>query len=255
MRVEQHFGAPMDIEWGLAGGQFALLQSRPIRGLEVAQDVEVGRQQEIARLRALAGGARRVWVTHNLAETLRCPTPLTWDVVREFMSGDGGFGLMYQDLGYRPSRTVREEGFLELIGGQLYADPQRMAQLFWDGMPMTYDLDEVVRDPKVLDRAPSRFDPDQVGPRLLVRLPGIVLGHAAQLPPDEGAAPPRRGRLRGGAARLPGLRAPQTRGGPDRHFHAAGAGRAGRPLPALCSMTSARSRSSRASSAGWRSTS
>ena len=174
--VEEHFGAPMDVEWGLADGRFALLQSRPIRGLEVAQDVEVGRQHEVARLRAIAGEGRRVWVIHNLAETLPHPTPLTWDIVRSFMSGAGGFGLMYRDLGYRPSRAVREEGFLELIGGQIYADPLRMAQLFWDGVPMVYDPDEVVGDPKVLDRAPGRFDPDQVEPGFLLRLPGVVVG-------------------------------------------------------------------------------
>jgi len=175
LRIEKHVGKPLDIEWGWASGEFALLQSRPIRGLDVAEDVELARQQEINRLRAMCDG-RRVWITHNLAETLRFPTPLTWDIVRRFMAGDGGFGRMYRMLGYRPSETICREGFLELIGGRIYADPDRLAQLFWDGMPLTYDLDEVrAAGPAALDRAPTKFDPNRADTRFLARLPANLL--------------------------------------------------------------------------------
>lgn len=175
LRIEKHVGRPLDIEWGWAAGEFALLQSRPIRGLDVAEDVELARQQEINRLRAMCEG-RRVWITHNLAETLRFPTPLTWDIVRQFMAGDGGFGRMYRQLGYRPSETVCREGFLELIGGRIYADPDRLAQLFWDGMPLTYDLDQVqAAGAAALDRAPTRFDPNRADTRFLAQLPANLL--------------------------------------------------------------------------------
>jgi phosphoenolpyruvate synthase/pyruvate phosphate dikinase len=148
MKIESLFHAPMDIEWAWADGRFALLQCRPVAGLDVARDMEAGRQEEIARLRALAaadasrrsGGKRRLWVAHNLGETLPAPTPLTWDILRHFMSGAGGFGLMYRDFGYRPSAEVRQHGFLELICGRVYADPARLAELFWEGMPLVYDL-------------------------------------------------------------------------------------------------------------------
>ena len=174
LRVEGHFGRPQDIEWGWADGRWALLQSRAVRGLEVAEDVEVGRREEIDRLRQLAADGRRVWVWHNLGETLPAPTPLTWDVVRRFMSGDGGFGLMYRDFGYRPSEAVRRDGFLELICGRIYADPARLATLFWDGFPMVYDLDAVVRDRNLLDGAPTVFDAGQADGAFLLRLPGIL---------------------------------------------------------------------------------
>lgn len=174
MRVESLYEMPMDIEWGWADGRFALLQCRPIRGLEVARDVEAGRQAEIARLRERAAGTRGLWVAHNLGETLRFPTPLTWDITRRLMSGSGGFGRMYQDLGYRPSREVCENGFLELICGRVYADPERSAQLFWDRMPMTYDRDAILKDKRVLDRAPSQFDPEKVDARFLLGLPGLI---------------------------------------------------------------------------------
>jgi rifampicin phosphotransferase len=174
MRVEKYFDKPMDIEWGWADGKFSLLQSRGIRGLDIAQDAEVAREEEVLRLRELANGKHRVWVTHNLRETLRAPTPLTWDIVRNFMSGSGGFGLMYQDFGYQPSAEVCESGFLELICGRIYADPERVAQLFWGGLPLSYDLQQILADKSALDRAPTKFDAAKVDETFLFRLPGAV---------------------------------------------------------------------------------
>jgi pyruvate,water dikinase len=174
LRVEQHYGKPMDIEWGWADGRFALLQCRPIRGLDIAQDAEEARQDEILRLRELAAGKRRLWVTHNLRETLRFPTPLTWDIQRQFMSGNGGFGKMYRDFGYSPSAEVCTDGFLELICGRIYADPDRVAQLFWADLPMGYDLEAILKDMNALNRAPTKFEPEKANERFLIALPGLV---------------------------------------------------------------------------------
>jgi pyruvate,water dikinase len=174
LRVESHYGKPMDIEWGWAEGRFALLQCRPIRGLDIAQDAEEARQEEILRLRQMADGKRRVWVTHNLRETLRFPTPLTWDITRRFMSGDGGFGRMYRDFGYRPSDEVCANGFLELICGRIYADPDRVAQLFWADLPMSYDFDAILKDKNALNRTPTKFEPEKANERFLIALPGLV---------------------------------------------------------------------------------
>jgi len=174
-RVERYYGKPQDIEWALAGGVLSLLQTRPVTALpDDPAAIARLREDEIARLRDLAAGRRRVWILHNLAETLPAPTPLTWDIVREFMSANGGFGRLYRDLGYRPGREVCENGFLELICGRVYADPARAADLFWEGMPLTYDPAEVAANPKLLDSAPTRFDAQQVGGRLLLRLPGLL---------------------------------------------------------------------------------
>ncbi len=176
LRVEEFFGKPMDIEFGWADGKFSLLQARAVRGLEVAEDIEIGRQEEIHRLRTLAGDRRKVWVQYNLAETLPTPTPLTWDIIREFMSGDGGYGKMYRDFGYNPSRRMRGEGFLELIGGRIYADCDRAGELFWDGMPLIHDPDEVAKDPSLIDAAPTTFVPERADGKFLLALPGFVRG-------------------------------------------------------------------------------
>jgi pyruvate,water dikinase len=174
LKIENYFQVPVDFEWGFAHGRFSLLQSRPIRGLEIAKDVETGRRSEIVRLQKLIGEKRNVWVAHNLSETLESPTPLTWDVIRHFMSGDGGFGRMYRDFGYQPSARVLREGFLELICGRIYADPERTAELFWEGMPLAYDLDEIVRDPGLLEAAPGKFVADKADGGFLLRVPRLI---------------------------------------------------------------------------------
>ncbi|NQT88354.1 hypothetical protein HQ560_16425, partial [bacterium] len=165
---------PCDIEWGLADGVLTLLQSRPIRGLDILQDVETGRRAEIERLQAIAADERVVWVEHNLAETLPHPTPLTWDIVRRFMSGAGGFGGMYRDFGYRPSAEVDEHGFLELICGRVFVDPRRAAGLFWRGVPFEYDADAVAADPSILAGAPRALNMVKADSAFCLRLPGLV---------------------------------------------------------------------------------
>jgi len=171
LKVRKLFGFPVDVEWGLVEGKFALLQARGIRGLDVAEDVEVGRQDQISRLRQRWSGQRKLWVMHNLAETLPAPTPLTWDIIKNFMSPSGGFGLMYRDLGYIPSKLADREGLLDLICGRIYVDPDRMAGLFWGEMPFEYDCREILEDASVLEAAPTKFNADKAGSAFLLHLP------------------------------------------------------------------------------------
>ncbi len=176
LKIEEYFGFPVDIEWGLKNGTFSLLQSRKVRGLDIARDVEVGRKEEVERLKEQLSDRTKVWVVHNLSETLPAPTPLTWDVIRQFMSGNGGYGVMYQDFGYLPSDEVKNEGFLDLILGRIYTDPDRAAHVFWKGMPFTYKVDEILDDPDVILGAPSNFDPEKADGQFLLRLPATLVG-------------------------------------------------------------------------------
>lgn len=174
LRVESYFDQPVDVEWGWSQGRFALLQARPIRGIEQARLVEDVRCNEVNRIKSLADGTRHVWVMHDLAETLPAPTPLTWDLIRRFMSGSGGFGRMYRQLGYQPSSRVCRDGFLELIGGRIYADPARLAEMFWADMPLRYDLEALTTDRSLLERGPTRFEPDAANGRFLLMLPATL---------------------------------------------------------------------------------
>ena len=60
------------------------------------------RREEIDALRAVADPAGTVWGRFNLSEVLPEPTPMTWAIVRRFLSGAGGYGRMYADLGFAP---------------------------------------------------------------------------------------------------------------------------------------------------------
>ncbi len=175
-RVESHFQSPSDIEWGIADGRVALLQTRKIRGLEVIEDIERGRLEEILRLRGLAGNKPVVWVVHNLSETLPAPTPLTWDLVRWFMSAAGGYGQMYRLLGHRPQERQPGAGFLELIAGRAYVDPRRAAEFHFGRLPFEYNMDEILRERTALERPPTRFNLDLADSLFFFRLPGMLFG-------------------------------------------------------------------------------
>ncbi|HND52977.1 MAG TPA: PEP/pyruvate-binding domain-containing protein, partial [Pirellulaceae bacterium] len=172
-KVAEHLGFPADIEWAVAEGQIALLQARAIRGLDVQLAASELLAQERRRLTESAGGRTVVWVAHNLGETLPAPTPLTWDCMRELMSGDGPLGRLYRILGFEPARRMASESMLELIGGRIYADPRRAAQMFFGEIAFTYDPDGLLRDPRTLDGPPSRLDLDQSDPWLFLRLPRL----------------------------------------------------------------------------------
>ena len=170
LKVEAYFGTPVDVEWAFADGALVLLQSRAVRGLDVARAVPKLRREEIERLRGMSKKRpHAVWAIHNLAETLPAPTPLTWDLVgRRFMTE--GFTRFYRDLGFVPSERVAREGFLELIAGRVYADLERSAELFFDDFPMEYDVSNGKGTEALLGR-PSKFNVEKAGLGFLFKLP------------------------------------------------------------------------------------
>lgn len=182
VQLEQRFGSPVDVEWGRAGGDWVFFQARPIPIAlppiaTTIPDQEFARlmERENARLAEFRQRGDTLWVRHNLCETLPFPTPLTWSILRSFMSGSGGYGNLYRQLGFSPGRRVRNEGLVELNGGQIYVSAQRMPDLYCDDFPFSFDEQELLRDPSAIDRAPSRLDLDRVGPWFLLRCPWIAV--------------------------------------------------------------------------------
>ena len=89
MQVDTFYNAPQDVEWARADGQFYLLQARPITTLTDAAEIEQLRRQEIETLQNKADEGGTVWSRYNLSEVLPAPLPMTWAIMREFMSGQG----------------------------------------------------------------------------------------------------------------------------------------------------------------------
>lgn len=193
LRLEAEFGEPLDIEWGLTGGDFIFFQARPIAvgapvprsdpGISTSQ-LRACRKAEVSRVADLLTTCRAL-VRHNLGESLPAPSPMTWSIVRRMMSGSGGLGRLYRTLGYSPGQDVCDEGFLELVAGRIYADPDRMVELFAAEWPMCHDLATLREHPDQLDEAPRHFDPDQTHPLLLLLLPHlawVVLRSSRRIP-------------------------------------------------------------------------
>ena len=155
LRVERQFGAPQDLEWALCDGTLHLLQSRPITTLEAveARQRSLGHAQD--QLRKWQADGRGGWVRHNIAETLPHPTPLSWSVVRRFMSGDGGFGTMYKMVGFQPAPCVANDGCLNLIAGRIYLDLARAPEMFFEGFPFRYDVDLLRANPDAAQGPPT----------------------------------------------------------------------------------------------------
>jgi len=171
LHVGRHFDSPQDIEWAIHDGGIYLLQSRAITTLESAQAYRRCLHKTRAQLGEWKNEGRGDWVRHNLSETLPHPTPLSFSVIRRFMSGDGGFGAMYRQIGFQPSPSVCEDGFLDLIAGRIYMDLSRGPEMFFEHFPFAYDVDLLRSNPDAAQGPPtipagSMLDRARVGRKL-----------------------------------------------------------------------------------------
>ena len=168
MAVETFYGQPMDIEWASADAEFVLLQARYITTpasstASLTSEVDKAsvakhRQQEIQMLETLAEADGTVWCHYNLAEVLPAPLPMTWAIVKEFMSGTGGLGQAYRGLGFHPSKNVDNNGILDLISGRIYVNLNREVELYFDGFPFAHDFDALKQNPQQAMYAQAKTD-------------------------------------------------------------------------------------------------
>lgn len=146
-RVEAFYGAARDVEWAWADGRLWLLQARPITTATAAERERV-RQEEMAELRKLALPGGTVWSRFNLSEILPEPTPMTWAIVRRFMSGKGGFGAMFRDLGFDPDPALDAVGIFDLVAGRPYCNLSREARMHFRLLPLDHDFAALKADPR-----------------------------------------------------------------------------------------------------------
>ena len=175
-QVETCYEQPMDIEWALADGQFVLLQARLITITDTASELPQGaieelRQEEIRMLAARSEVHGTVWGHHNLAEVLPTPLPMTWGIMKEFMSGTGGLGKAYRGLGFYPSERVDSAGVLDLICGRVYVNLNREAELHFDGFPFAHDFDALKRNPQQAMYAQAQTDIKRSNVSFWLKLP------------------------------------------------------------------------------------
>jgi len=155
LQAQQAYGCPLDIEWAISSNKLYMLQARPVTTLAATQAYYALLQEAKTFLKSEISEGRGPWARHNLSETLPSPSPLTWSLIRSFMSGAGGFGLMHEHVGFTPSDTVKDSGFLTLIAGQIYMDLSRVTELFCADYPYSYDLELLRYNPDAAQQPPT----------------------------------------------------------------------------------------------------
>jgi pyruvate,water dikinase len=172
-RIEAYYGDARDVEWAWAEGQFWILQARPITTAGAFEREQV-RRDELAELRARAEPRGTVWAKYNLAEILPTPTPLTWAIVRRFMSGRGGYGLMLRDLGFDPDPIIDDQGFIDLVCGRPYVNLSREPKLYFRDFPSSHPFAVLKANPEKAMYPQPLPDGERVTGRFLLRLPIIL---------------------------------------------------------------------------------
>lgn len=183
LQVERIYGQPMDIEWALSDGRLVLLQARSITTHPHQQisaetndeDIAKLRSAEIQELRTVADNHGTIWSHHNLAEVLPAPLPMTWTIMQRFMSGTGGLGKAYRDLGFLPSKRVDRLGILDLICGRIYVNLNRESELFFEGCPLVHDFAALKQYPQKAMYAQAALNIKYSTPAFWFKLPLYVI--------------------------------------------------------------------------------
>jgi pyruvate,water dikinase len=173
-QVEALYGDGRDVEWAWAEGHFWLLQARPITVAGAAEREQI-RREEIAALAARTAPGGTVWSRYNLAESLPAPTPLSWSLARHLLSGRGGLGMMYRDLGFDPDPALDEEGIFDLIAGRPYCNLSREPRMQSRVLPFVHSFDALKAQPQRALYPQPALDPSKAGWRFWAFLPWVMI--------------------------------------------------------------------------------
>jgi phosphohistidine swiveling domain-containing protein len=181
LEAEALFGAPVDVEWAIAGDGLWLLQARPITTLPArpaAHDVASETAAAVAAPGLTAATpfeAATIWSNVNTGEILPdVASPITWSII--YGHADDLFGGMFGVFGL--DVDVRE--LVGLVGGRIYFNLSVLRETF-AALPLDADralggMHDYVEVPP-LERKPHRMQAARAVGRMLWTLPPYVIGH------------------------------------------------------------------------------
>src|SRR5262249_50838743 len=106
---------------------------------------------------------------------LPAPTPMTWGLLRRFLSGKGGLGQMYRDLGFEPDPALDDEGIYDLICGRPYCNLSREPGMYRQGLPLEHSFTALKADPHQAMHPRAQLNWSRTGWRFWLRLPVYLL--------------------------------------------------------------------------------
>ena len=168
--VERSFGAPQDVEWAMHDGVIFVLQCRPVTS--VAEDVRRTIRAEIEALERYPPGT--VWSDMLISEVVSFPKPLSAELLEQFLSREGSFGIFYEKelaFGQRFSDPI-----LTFIAGRPYFNRTEMVKPFaFLGFPLRpFDADRARRDPALANSPYPLVDPGPRGRNVILYLARIL---------------------------------------------------------------------------------
>lgn len=165
-KIENHFGLPQDIEWGIFNDYIYIFQSRPITTLYSLKDVL---KRELEVLKKKTYDRKILWSNVFLCEAIPRPKPMSWEVFKLFMSKEGSFGLYEREIGLG---KVPQEGITDLICSRPYYNLNKLINVFsFYGIPLKpLDFEKLKEDQSQANIIEPRLDTGKYGGKLLLFL-------------------------------------------------------------------------------------
>ncbi|MHA2047141.1 MAG: PEP/pyruvate-binding domain-containing protein [Planctomycetota bacterium] len=170
LKLEEHFGHPQDIEWGIVDDDIYVFQTREITTLDRNKDVV---KNVIKELRDKTSDQKTVWCNTLLSEIMPSAKPMSWEILKLGLSKEGSFGI-YISLGLG---KVASEGLLELISGKPYYNVCKLCDAFsFYGLPIKlFDYKKIKKDPSQANNFQPQLDYGKCGEKLLLFVLKFVL--------------------------------------------------------------------------------
>jgi pyruvate,water dikinase len=137
--------------------------------------VERVQNEERAALQALAAPEGTVWSRYNLSEVLPEPTPMTWAIVTRLLSGRGGLGLMYRDLGCTPDPKLDHQSIFDLICGRPYCNLSREPLMQLYGLPFEHSFAALKAAPELAFYPRAKVNAAKAGMHIWRHLPRLLI--------------------------------------------------------------------------------
>ncbi|OED49898.1 PEP-utilizing protein [Rhodobacteraceae bacterium (ex Bugula neritina AB1)] len=124
-QIEATFGAPQDVEWAYANGQFQIVQSRDITTLSLGTEQEQTRLAEwrdVLDRYADADPDQTILEQDEMSEVLPRPAPLSFSLMSALWSPGGSVDLACRALGVPYGLPEGRDGHLVNLFGKTYVD-------------------------------------------------------------------------------------------------------------------------------------